>query len=329
MKPIVRVVFDFDESIFEQKKFAYEESDFYPEVERYKTAVETLAQEAFVMGEIVDSSAIYRCHFQLPDTRAYSERTKAYVRLLGRWVDLWEIGNEINGEWAGWLEGAWQDPQVTVELMQQVRARVASEIKASFDAVVAVQSDAKTALTFYYNDDGKHHGWTDERKRNAKGDLEQFGHNYGMLKWAEAHKKSLPKVDYVFLSYYEDDNEGVLPNRHNMDIGPLIKILEELAKYFDKNTRFGFGEFGPQCPECIDRKCRGCLRGQAEFINRYYVDLDSRIRTALKDRQDWNRRYVGGYFYWYFKQDVINQKNPKTIQAFQDAFSSWKGRPIE
>src|SRR5437879_5417502 len=61
MKPIVRVVFDFDEDTFDEKKFDYQESDFYPEVEGYRKAIEAIAQEAFVMGEIVDSSAIYRC----------------------------------------------------------------------------------------------------------------------------------------------------------------------------------------------------------------------------------------------------------------------------
>ena len=326
VKPVVRVVFDFDEDIFKEKKYRFTERDFEAEARRYKQAIETISKEAFVMGELIDSSAVYRCHYDSDDTRTYVERTKAYVRTLGDLVDIWEVGNEVNGEWVGWKEDAWEDPQVTVEMMEVVRSRVAREIKASFDVIKRMNAAATTALTFYYNDDGKNHGWTNDQKRNSSGQLVRYGVNYSLLKWATDYRALLPQVDYVLLSYYEDDNQLVRPNRNDMNVDGLVTCLKQLASLFKEGTRFGFGEFGPQCHVCLDRRCQTCLSDQAEFIKRYHIGLDKTITAKLKTAEngwDRNRAYIGGYFYWYFKQDVVNQKNTKTIEAFQRAFDEW------
>lgn len=321
-RPIVRIVFDFDEAVFNDKKIRFEEKDFYPEVLRYKKAIDAISKEAFVMGEIVDSSAVYRCHYDSDESRSYVERTKAYVRKLGNVVNIWEIGNEINGEWVGWRnnKSEWEDPNVTIEQLAAVRRRVAKEIKLSFDALKSIDPNALTALTFYYNDDGVHYGWTDDKK-GVDGKPAAYGRNYSMTEWAKEQKAFLPDVDYVLLSYYEDDNDEVLPNRKKMDVTGLVNRLKQLAGFFPAKTQFGFGEFAPQCHACEDRRCAGCLSDQVEFINRYYIDLDLKVRNALSRKRGWNRNYIGGYFYWYYKQDVVNQENPKTIDAFQKAFT--------
>jgi hypothetical protein len=328
-KPIVRVVFDFDEDGFEENRYRYSKDDFKKEVAAYKEAISELKKggRVYVMGEIVDSSAVWRCHFDPDPTRTYAERTKAYVEGLGSLVDIWEIGNEVNGEWVGWKEGAWSDPSVTIEMMAAARARVAKEIRASFDTVKRINRDALTAITFYYNADTARHCWTDELKKNSSGALEAYGQHYDMLAWAHAYRKELPDVDYVFISYYEDDCEGVRPNRGDMDTGGLLKTLKELAGLFAP-VKIGFGEFGPQCtdvPECR-RRCRSCLQDQVSFISRYYVELDERIRRAVSDpATGWDSKcpYVGGYFYWYFKQDLVNNRNENTIKAMTEAFKHW------
>ena len=48
------------------------------------------------MGEILDSFFVKNI-----STAAYGTRTTEYLNTLGDNVDIWEIGNEINGEWLG------------------------------------------------------------------------------------------------------------------------------------------------------------------------------------------------------------------------------------
>lgn len=326
IKPLVRVVFDFDETIFAEKKYRFKEKDFIPEAKVYKEAIEELAEHAYIMGEIVDSSAVYRCHYVYEKTYTYAERTKAYANILGDLVDIWEIGNEINGEWVGWNKSeSWLEPNISIEQMEAVRGRVADETMASYKELKKIIPAALTALTFYYNDDGENRGYTDDKKYNKRGELISYGSQYSMLEWARNYREKLPDVDYVLISYYEDDNEGVRPNRSDMDIKGLIKNLVKLASMF-RNAKIGFGEFGPQCNTCKDRKCAACLSDQVSFIQRYYVELDKQIRKALRNSDsgwDARRDYIGGYFYWYFKQDVVNQRNPETIDAFKKAFANW------
>lgn len=75
-RPTVRVVFDPGTTA----------ADYYP-------ALVKLHQVAYVMGEILDSS-------EFPtDLASYKARTQNFVSGLNGLVDVWEIANEINGEW--------------------------------------------------------------------------------------------------------------------------------------------------------------------------------------------------------------------------------------
>lgn len=329
-KPVVRVVFDFDEKIFEEKKYHFRPEDFRAEVKGYYDAIVQLRPYASIMGELIDSSAVYRCHYDPSPVRTYEARTTAYVEGLKDVVDVWEIGNEINGEWVGWLGESWRGPNITVEQMADVRNRTVSGLAATYRTLKQIKPDALTALTFYYNSDTVNHGWTDDEKFNADGVLVKYGHYYDMLEWAGSYRRQLPDVDYVFLSYYEDDNEGVLPNRENMDVSGLVKSLVSLARMFGK-AQFGFGEFAPQCnfENCCKRKCRACANAQISYISRYYIDLDKIVRDALADpRSGWDRRrvYVGGYFYWYFNSDVVNNNYQDTLDALKKAFTQYTVR---
>lgn len=295
-----------------------------PEAEIYKAAIEKLCPHAFIVGLLIDSSAVYRAHFDSDRTRTIAERTKAYARTLGKLVDIWEIGNEINGEWVGWKSGnSYLEPLVTLEQLTAARERVADGTLRAFDELKKIIPDAKTALTFFYNDDGENTGWTDDKKSDAAGEIVSYGERYSMTTWAREQRPRLPDVDYVWLSYYEDDNEGVLPNRHNKDITGLVKIMVEMSNLF-KTAQIGFGEIAPQChyADCKTRKCQDCKDDQPLFINNYYVELDTKIRAALGNPAsgwDKNRNYCGGYFYWYFRQDA----NTRTVNALKTAFGKW------
>ncbi|MGB2553922.1 hypothetical protein ACPF04_12280, partial [Campylobacter sp. MOP51] len=58
-----------------------------------------------------------------------------------------------------------------------------------------------------------------------------------MLEWTKKHigKKIKQNIDYVFVSYYEDDNDGFLPDWQ--------MLFDELKATFP-NSKLGIGECG-------------------------------------------------------------------------------------
>ena len=76
----------------------------------YTSAVSRIEPVSYIMGELVDSSDMTRYTRQ-----QYHDRTAQYLSALGNQVDIWEIGNEVNGKWTGEYSGvsakiydAWQ-----------------------------------------------------------------------------------------------------------------------------------------------------------------------------------------------------------------------------
>jgi hypothetical protein len=214
-RPTARVVFDRDE--------------------KAATYVEPLTQihkVANIMGELLDSFYVKSVALS-----SYSARTREYINALGNSVDIWEIGNEVNGEWLG--------------STQNVVAKMTS-------AYTIVKSRGKTAaLTLYYNEDC----WA-----NA---------NNEMFKWTEHNvsREMKSHLDYVFISYYEDDCNGLRPD--------WPSVFARLAKIFP-NSKLGFGEVGT----AVNAE-------KPDTLKRYY------------DLRDLGAGFVGGYFWWYFVQDMV------------------------
>ncbi len=138
----------------------------------YETAVKEIQPVSYVMGELLDSSDSRRI-----STASYNKRVKSYVSTLGSWVDVWEIGNEVNGNWTG------RYPAVAAKLA---------------DAYNDVASAGKrSALTLYYNI-----GCGDGPK-----ELDPMAFTQ---KYVPAAVRN--GLDYVFLSYYESDCRGLRPS---------------------------------------------------------------------------------------------------------------------
>ena len=78
-KPTTRIVFD----------------EFQPAT-NYTQAVSQIHPVSYIMGEICDS--YYTPQYTL---QQYTDKTNEYYNLLGSGVDVWEVGNEVNGEWCG------------------------------------------------------------------------------------------------------------------------------------------------------------------------------------------------------------------------------------
>jgi hypothetical protein len=153
-KPTTRIVFD------ENTPASY-----------YVTAAAQIHAVSFVMGEILDS-------FYMKDisTAAYGARTTEYMNALGNNVDIWEIGNEINGEWLG------------------KTSDVVAKMTTAYNLVKA--KGKKTELTLYYNEEC----WANSQNE--------------MFTWAQNNVPAAMKqgLDYVLISYYEDDCNNLQPD---------------------------------------------------------------------------------------------------------------------
>lgn len=315
---------------------------------------------AYVMAELLDSHDMRFCVKKGPekDADCFLNRTKNYLTALDNYVDIWEVGNEINGKWAGGddneLDGNDQFSNKKQAARKNARESVLRQVKAAYDFLEG--KNKRTAITFYFNDDGERTSLS-----NIKDDPQ-----YSMMKWLKDYKDMFPQVDYVFISFYSDDNFAYDPQLNAAT--PIKPSNEKWASIFKTVKDYypcaqvGFGEVGAQCnykkdgsprcnvledanqSECKDRKCDCCLKAQRDYIREYYQDRDEGIRSALKKNYSdfYEQAFVGGYFYWHFNPDVINkiakakkEKNPKkkeeierpaivTRQALLDAYKTWR-----
>lgn len=224
----------------------------------YRIPVEQIGAVGAVQGLIVDSFCV--SDYSLS---SYIDRTDEYLDQLGDVVDIWEIGNEVNGEWLG------------------TSAEVSEKIHAAHVAVKA--NGGKSALTLYYN--GTYDGGIPTQNNCWQDPSHQ------MFVWAEANVPADMRVglDYVLVSFYEDDCEGIQPDWQS--------VFDRLADMFP-HASLGIGE----CGTLYDQR-------KADYIRRYYRDLVVS-----------HPRYVGGYFWWYGKQDFVPKTNA-LWQVLQDAMN--------
>ncbi len=215
-----------------------------PAATDYLSSVQALSTKADVMGLPVDSSAMSQL-----TTAAIGARIGEYISALGPYVRIWEIGNEVNGNWLG------QDVITKVETM--------------YDAAKA--AGKLTALTLYYENPPTP--------------------GYEMISWVDQNippgHRMRSGLDYVLVSYYEDQNAG-----HQLTQSELDTMFSALAARFT-SASLGFGEcgWGGQIPS--DNATRAAL------IQRFY---GYRVPSVP--------RYIGGCFYWHFRQTMVPNGTP-------------------
>ncbi len=222
------------ESLFrlERKPTARIVFDCWQSPSYYSFAVDKIHKVSFIMGEIADSYC-----FAQYNTGQYEARLKEYLNSFSGKVDIWEIGNEINGEWLG-------NTGTVVEKMKSAFRIVKDKGKCA-------------ALTLYYNLDCY------QKPENE------------MFTWVLSNVPQNMKdsLDFVFVSYYEDDCNDFQPDWQN--------VFDSLNTIFP-NSKLGIGECGTKISE-----------KKSSFMKRYY---SMRISTP---------NFVGGYFWWYYKQDCV------------------------
>ncbi len=217
-KPWVRIVFDEGESA----------ADYLP-------AVKAIAPYATILGMVVDSMAVPEYSVQ-----EYEARYVEYMKVLGDLVTVWEIGNELNGEW---LEEKAADKAIRAYKVVKLAGK-------------------RTALTTYYNK-----GCFDDKQNE-------------MFTWVE---RNIPDgmrmgLDYLLVSYYEDDCNGAKPDWQ--------AVFDRLHGMFP-GSRLGIGECGTTR-----------TAAKAAYFTRYY---GMSVTTP---------GFIGGFFYWYGRQDMIPMTKP-------------------
>ncbi len=146
--------------------------DTHEPAQYYAPAVNSMKPVSYLMGELLDSSDESRI-----GTDAYSRRVRTYLSTLGRKIDVWEIGNEVNGNWLG--------PYRDVE----------AKLLAAYDQVSAARK--RTALTLYYNlgcGDGA-----------SELDPLSFSRRF-------VPRRVRNGLNFVLLSYYEQNCQGIRPS---------------------------------------------------------------------------------------------------------------------
>jgi hypothetical protein len=208
----------------------------------YRAAVRAIAKVAAIMAEPVDSSEVTGY-----TTRQYVARFRTYYQAFGTSIKLWEIGNEVNGDWLG--------PAKTV----------VQDIDGAY--TVIHRAGGQTALTLSY-------------EPGCAG-----GASHDMWTWATRNIPPAMKqgLNYVLVSYYEEDCGNYRPAT-----AEWTKVFSRLHTMFP-HARLGFGEVGTHPADSAGDK--------RATINRYY-----RMRIAVPG-------YIGGYFWWYYAEDMVPYKN--------------------
>lgn len=196
-----------------------------------------------------------------PNVASYRKRFEQALKYLGPYTDIWEVGNEVNG--TDWIK---QKPKLII-----------SKVEAAYDTVKA--AGKKAAVTFYY---------------------ENPDYDHDMIDWIDRHvpKKLKQGLDYSFISYYEDDNEGYQPN--------WKKVFQSFQKRFP-TSKVGMGECGNTADSATQAS-------KIAMMKHYYRQP---IRT---------KRYVGGYFWWNWVQDCVSCDNNEIYAAFSDIWHKQAGR---
>jgi hypothetical protein len=138
----------------------------------YTTAISELHPVSYLMGELLDSSDEPRI-----GTAAFGERVRSFLAAYGNEIDIWEIGNEVNGSWTGPYQ------------------EVAAKLITAYHEVTA--RHGRTALTLYY----------DAGCGNEPAELDPITFTRAFVPPAVRNG-----LTYVFLSYYEGDCDGIRPS---------------------------------------------------------------------------------------------------------------------
>lgn len=207
----------------------------------YSSAIDSLRGTSYIMGEILDSTAVKNTSLA-----SYTQRTQNFVNTFGKKIDIYEIGNELNGEWVG------------------TPATILPKVQAAYDVVekdnASLNLQSAITLNYWPSSDCYSNNW------------EQT------IPFAQSLSSDIKNgVDYVFLSFYETacDPRATLTNQDFTDIFNQLKTIFPHAK-------IGMGEIGAQGTS-DGLPSDPTLAQKQQIANRYY-GMHSSLKTALGPR---------------------------------------------
>ncbi len=220
----------------------------------YMPVIMALHPHAYIMGELVDSTALRRM-----TSAQVAARARMFARAFGDRVDIWEIGNELNGAWAG------RNPD-------EINAKVLAAHR-----VIADEYHLRTAVTLNY--------WAGPHCYEKAWEP--------TLPFAQAMPQAVRDgADVVLLSVYET---ACSPAQHPT-AADLARTLNRLGRLFP-NARLGIGEIGAQ--GIADGLPTNPTLAEKKRIARTYYGMQPELRLRV------GRRFAGGYFWWYYRQDAV------------------------
>lgn len=179
----------------------------------YVKPVQELRPYAYIMGEIADSVVMSGL-----SVSAYQSRAQSYVNTLGSNVDLWEIGNEVNG---GWLGTYTED-----------------KIQAAYNVVTAAKG--ATALTFFWEGEESDYCWDSPKNHMFTWINNMFQLDLPPNQRNPEREKLRLGLNYALVSWYPEGCYNIQPD--------WTSIFNKLAGIFP-NSKVGFGEIGTAKPQ--------------------------------------------------------------------------------
>jgi hypothetical protein len=230
----------------------------------YVKAIQQFRPVSYIMGELIDSSYMTR----YKTVSAVQSWTSSYTSTLGSLVDIWEVGNEVNGNWLS---------------SQSNGADVLPKIEAMYDIVSNL--GGATAITFFYEGEpsdpnnciAADHGGNDMFTWIKA----QFQLNLPPAQRSAETEKIRLGLNYALISWYPDQCPGAKPN--------WPWVYTTLAGIFP-NAKVGFGELGAANPE-------NGSNFEINEISGYY--------PMAKTGSGLPASYIGGYFWWYFAEEMV------------------------
>lgn len=189
--PTTRVVFDWN------SKSSYEPASYYA------PAIKSLDPVSGVMGELLDSG-----YEKGVTPTTFNTMVESYLKTLGSTVNIWEIGNEVNGNWTGSYSNG------------------STLLTDAYNDVAA--TGAQTALTLYANEYGANNCGDGASELTPV----QYSNEYVPAAVRDG-------LTYVFESYYPTQCS---PTTYPTSAQVATEMTALHAVY--PNAQLGFGEMG-------------------------------------------------------------------------------------
>lgn len=161
-------------------------------------------------------------------------------------------------------------------------AQINEKAKAAYNVVRV--GGGKTAITFNY--------WSSSDCYSQPWEA--------TLSYARQSVPVFADIDYVFLSVYET---ACAPSQHP-SAADLASMLNSLGEMYSHSS-LGIGEVGAQ--GVADGLSSNPSMAEKERLARYYYGLHDSLVAQV------GPRYVGGYFWWYFREDVIDAPEESSL----------------